>query len=257
MGLYQFRKKIWNSSNKTSKENTPPKGISAREEKIPRMVINRLNNVNEGMALAGVRALRANTKYPTNDVCEHLILILQRDGREEVVREASEALAEVLERVYLEETAVLMIKRGLFAKKESNANTFIKILENTGIKHEIKKCAIEMLAKFSEKDVAPETIDMVETALFERCMDPQERDEIKNLVKYRFGPSRDGRPKILLEEIHGEDTATPDETLVIESEGECRITSGPGRAGDSADEINANETPTRGMDILAGWIGLL
>lgn len=242
-----FSKKNGNGSNGASKEKTLLRGTSAGTEEIPGMIIDRLKNANEGMVLVGVRALRTNTKYPANDVCEHLIRLLQRDGREEIMREASEALAEVLKRVHGEETAVLMIKQGLFAKNESNAGTFIKILESTAIRIGIRKCAIELLAKFNEKDVAPETMDRMEAALFERCMDPQEQDCIKNLVKNRFGPSRDGRPKITSEETRVDGSGREDETIVI------------GEAGSTAaiPEKNAYEAPTKGMDILAGWIGLL
>ena len=251
-----FSRKNGDDSNGTGREKTPPRGILSQKEEIPKMVIDRLNNISEGVVLMGVRALAANPKYPPNEVCEHIIRLILRDGREEVAKEATGALVEALKKVYNTDTVIMMITRGLFSTNETNAMLFTKILESDEQKKEVKACAIEMLAKYSEKDVNPETMDAMEAALFERCMDPQEQDEIKNLVKNRFGKSRNGRPKILSEEVRGDGSGRDDETIVFEGEGEKANApnSAPVRA---IGEGDSNEAPTEAMDVLAGWIGML
>lgn len=249
-----FSRKNGNDSNGTGKEGTPPRGILSQKEEIPRMVIDRLNNVNEGMAIVGVRALVTNPRYPVNDVCEQLVRLLLRDGREEIAKEATGALVEALKRLYNTDTVIMMIKRGLFANNETNAMLFTKILESEGQNKEIKACAIEMLAKYGETDVKPETMDAMEAALFERCMDPQELDEIKSLVKNRFGKNRNGRPKILSEEVRGEGSGRGDETIVFEGEEVAARDAASARASGEGDH---NEVPTEAMDVLSGWIELL
>ena len=201
-----------------------------KTEEIPKMVLEGLNSQNEGTVLMRIRSLGAENNYPKTDVCERLILLIQRDGRGKVVEEASSALVNVLKNMMNTDTVILLIKQGLFAKNEKNAEFFVKMLDEPGCRVPLKKCAAEMMAGFTEKDVNPETMDRMEAVLFERHDDPKENNEIKNLIKYRFGSNRDGRPKIMVDE---------------EREDETRAISDP--------PVGIHAGPTQALDVISGW----
>jgi len=209
---------------------------------IPKMVLEGLNSQNEGTVLMRIGNLAGENNYNKTDVCEHLIRLIQRDGRDKVVNVASGALVHVLKNVMNSDTAILLIKQGLFAKNEKNAEVFVGMLEETGCSIALRKCAVEMLAGFTEKGVDTETLDRIEAALFERYEDPKENNEIRELIKYRFGPNRDGRPKVMVEQERGDATLLLDETT---ESGEPKAVHAP------------EEKETEALDVLTGWIEML
>ncbi len=199
---------------------------------IPKMVLEGLNSQNEGTVIMRIRSLGGENNYPKTDICEQLILLVQREGRENVVNLASKTLISVLKHVLHAETVILLIRRGLFAKNEKTAEFFVNLLEEPGCRISLKKCAVEMLTGFTEEDISSETMDRMEAGLFERYEDSTENDEIRGLIRHRFGPNRNGRPKVIVEEERG------DETVAIEQEG-------------------AHEKETEALDVFSGWIEML
>ncbi|MCP4648291.1 MAG: hypothetical protein GY852_11280 [bacterium] len=201
-----------------------------KTEEIPRMILDGLNSQKEGTARMRIGSLAGENNYNKTDICEHLIRLIQRDGRDTVVNLASGAFVNVLKGIVNTDTVILLIKKGLFAKNEKNAEVFVSMLEETGCSISLRKCAVEMLAGFAEKDVSAESMDMIEAALFEAYENPKENDEIRKLIKHRFGPNRKGRPKVIVEQER------EDETVAIGPE---------------------HERETEALDVLSGWIGML
>jgi hypothetical protein len=216
-----------------------------KTENIPKMVLEGLNSQNEGLTIMRIANLAGENNYNKTDVCEHLIRLIQRDGRGKVVRLASEALVNVLSNIVNTDTVILLIKQGLFAKNAKTAELFIKMLDEPGCRIPLKKCAIEMLDGFTEGDVIPEAMDTLEAALFERYEDPKENDEVRNLIKHRFGPNRNGRPKVIVEHER------PDETLLLDETTEA------GKPREAKAAPVPEERATEALDVLSGWIEML
>ena len=215
-----------------------------KTENIPKMILEGLNSQNEGTVIMRIGNLAGENSYNKTDVCEHLIRLIQRDGRDKVVNVASGALVHVLKNVMNADTAILLIKQGLFARNEKTAEVFVGILEETGCSISLRKCAVEMLAGFAEKDVSAESMDMIEAALFERYEDPKENDGVRKLINHRFGPNRNGRPKVMVEQKRGDATLLLDETT---ESGEPRA-----KAAHASEE-----KATEALDVLSGWIEML
>lgn len=231
----------WWSKRKTDSDGTYSKisgsnGKSTngfgKTEEIPQMVLDGLKSKSEGTVIMRIGSLGSDNNYDKSDICEHLIGFVQSDGRDNVVEAASKTLVGVLKNMYNTDTVIFMIKRGLFAKNEKNAEFFVSLLDETECGVPLRKCAVEMLAGFTEEDISSETMDMMEAALFERHEDPKENGEVKNLIGYRFGPNRDGRPKVMMEEERG------DETVAMEPE-------------------EVHEKATEALDVFSGWIEML
>ncbi len=230
--LFGKKGKSAGTYSQVSSSNGKPTNGFRKTDDIPKMIIEGLNSQNEGTVLMRIGNLGGKNDYPKTDVCEHLIRLIQRDGRDDVVKAASEALVNVLKNMRNTDTVILLIKQGLFAKNDKNAEFFVNLLDEPGCSLLLKKCAVEMLAGFTENDISSETMDKMEAGLFEAYEDPKAPDEVKNLITYRFGPNRDGRPKVILGEERG------DETVAMEPE-------------------KIHERETEALDVFSGWLGML
>ena len=177
--------------SKISGSNGKPTNGFGKKEKIPKMVLEGIySEHNEGRTIMRIGNLGGNNNYDKIEVCEHLINLVMRDGRDGVVTASSDALVGVLKDLMNTDTVVLLIKRGLFAKNDKNAEFFVKLLDETSYRVPLKKAAVEMMAGFTEKDVNPETMDRMEAALFERYDDPKENDELKNIIKQNLAVNK-------------------------------------------------------------------
>ncbi len=222
MGLFKKRRK------------TPENGgIGSGSEKIPSELAKRLSHKEGAMAISAIGTL-AGGRFKAVDVAEHLLMVIQRDGREKVVEAAISNFVKNMDRVLHSDTVAVHMKRQIFAKNEKNAELCIRILERKKPNHvKIREAALGLLGRYSEEELGAEKVERIENVLLGILMDFSEDAKIKILVREIF----EGRK---------------DRLNVGAGEGRA---GGNGRVGDKTIEISpkrskkGQEAPTMGIDI--------
>jgi|GEM_PF-2926348 len=214
-----FRKIHGRGSSKHTKRTTPANGLfkngSDGQGTIPNLIKGRLQNHNEAVVVLGIRGLMnadqrsGKMHYNADEVCGWLVHFVSKDTRENIAREAAKALVQLLGRAHTigrNNVSETVMKR-LSGKNARNLRIYAGILSEPRSAQDVKRWAIEQLAKFEERELSGR-LDAIEMMLLERMMDPQEDKQIKFIIKQRFGPNRTGRPKIgvIREEQPGEMT---------------------------------------------------
>ena len=202
-----FRKIHGLGSGKHTKRNTPAnrlfKNGSDGQGTIPKLIKERLKNHTEAVVVLGIRGLMNTDQrsgkmhYDADEICNWLVAFVSKDPRENIARGATKSLVQLLGRTHtigrnkVSET----VMANLGGKNARNLRVYLGILSEPKVAQEVKRWAIEKLATYEEGELSGK-LDAIEMMLLERMMDPQEDKQIKFIIKQRFGPNRNGRPKI-------------------------------------------------------------
>ena len=221
MGLFGKRKK------------TPGEGgIGSGNENIPSELAKRLGHKEEAMAVSAISTL-AGGRFRAVDVAEYLIMVVQRDGRENVVEAAISNFVKNMDRVLHSDTVAVHMKRHMFAKNEKNAELCIRILERKKPNHvKIRKAALELLGKYSEEELTKEKVERVESVLRGALGSSNKKKKIKTTVMELF-EGREQRPRVGAREAVIKSGGREEKTIEVTPE------RNKGR----------QEAPTRGIDI--------
>ncbi|MBD3389679.1 hypothetical protein GF415_01865 [Candidatus Micrarchaeota archaeon] len=184
MGLFGNRKK------------TPVSGrFGSGNEDIPSGLAKRLGHKEDAMAVSAISTL-AGGRFRGGDVAEHLLMVIQRDGRENVVEAAISNFVKNMGRVLHSDTISVHMKRHIFAKNEKNAELCIRILEREKPNHaKIRKTALEILGRYSEEELTKEQVERVENVLLGICKKFGKNAEIEIIVRELF-EGRERRPRV-------------------------------------------------------------
>ncbi|MFP3950450.1 MAG: hypothetical protein ACLFUZ_05185 [Candidatus Micrarchaeia archaeon] len=217
-----------------NRRNTPEKGkIGSGNEEVPSSLAKRLNHREEAMAVSAISTLTGG-RFKAKDVAEYLLMVIQRDGRENVVEAAINNFIKNMDRVLHSDTVALYMKRQMFAKNEKNAELCIRILEREKPNHvKIREAALELLGKYSEEELGAEKVERIENVLLGILKNFSEHAKIKILVREIF-EGRGERPNVGAGEERVEENRE-DRTMELEIEPEK--------------SSRKQEAPTMGIDI--------